>query len=627
MPFAPLPPERANPAGSPAEQYARRRERCAAEAAQLGRRSERLANLRLLLFLAALAVGAAGLLTALPNLLAASLLPLAGFVGLVRLHRRVEQARRRQAGLARINQEAGWRLARNWAALPVRPVEPAPIDHPYAADLDLLGPASLFQLLDGVGTWLGERSLRSWLLAPADPIAVRQRQAAVSELAPRLDLRDELIWLGRAGAEARLDPTPILAWAEASPWLAGRPGLLWFARLSPPLLLTLLAAQLAGLLAWPLFLLPLALNLWLSQQLVRPALSTIRLVAALSDHLAGYGAALALVAATPGQAPAWRSLQARLGSENGPAAPAAIQRLRRLAALAQPTTSQLYPLIELATLWNVHVLDALERWQRQAGRRVRDWLAVLGEAEALAALAGLRHAHPDWVLPDLDPSADRLVAVALAHPLLPDRAATDLAAASTAVPNPLELGPSGSFLLVTGSNMSGKSTLLRAIGLNVVLAQAGGPVCASSLRLPPVALWTCMRVADSLEQGVSYFMAELRRLKQVVDAAPSSQDSPPLLYLLDEILQGTNTAERQIAARRIIRLLLSRPALGAVSTHDLTLADSPDLAAAARAVHFSETVAAGADGPLMTFDYRLRSGLARSTNALRLLELVGLPPE
>ncbi|HEX6606317.1 MAG TPA: DNA mismatch repair protein, partial [Chloroflexia bacterium] len=171
-----------------------------------------------------------------------------------------------------------------------------------------------------------------------------------------------------------------------------------------------------------------------------------------------------------------------------------------------------------------------------------------------------------------------------------------------------------------------KSTLLRAIGTNIVLAQAGGPVCATAMRLPPVTLWTSMRIQDNLEQGVSYFMAELRRLKQVVDAARTTHTagSPRLFYLLDEILQGTNTAERQIAARRIILYLVGQGALGTVSTHDLTLADVPEVAAAAQPIHFVETVHSDGAGPAMTFDYKIRPGIATSTNALRLMEIVGL---
>jgi len=269
------------------------------------------------------------------------------------------------------------------------------------------------------------------------------------------------------------------------------------------------------------------------------------------------------------------------------------------------------------TLWDIHLLGAFERWQARAGRHAREWLEALGEAEALSALAGLLHANPGWAMPEIDPAADRLRGEELGHPLIP---------VSKRVDNDVEVGPPGTFLLVTGSNMSGKSTLLRAIGVNVVLANAGGPVCARSLRLPTLALWTSMRVEDSLERGVSFFMAELERLKAVVDAAHSvrAEGERRLLYLLDEILQGTNTAERQIAARRIIMHLVKEGAIGAVSTHDLTLAANPEIEEAARLVHFTETIREGAEGMVMSFDYKLRPGIATSTNALKLMEIVGL---
>jgi DNA mismatch repair ATPase MutS len=223
-----------------------------------------------------------------------------------------------------------------------------------------------------------------------------------------------------------------------------------------------------------------------------------------------------------------------------------------------------------------------------------------------------------------------LTASGIGHPLLHD---------DVRVVNDVEVGPPRTFLLVTGSNMSGKSTLLRSLGVNIVLAGAGAPVCATELRLPPVRLWTSVRVQDSLERGISFFMAELQRLKQIVDAArDSGPDDPPLalgatsphrgesprvFYLLDEILQGTNTAERQIAARRIIRFLVDQGAIGAVSTHDLTLAEGPELTPAARPIHFADTVSRDGEGPPMTFDYKIRPGLATTTNALRLMELIG----
>jgi DNA mismatch repair ATPase MutS len=218
--------------------------------------------------------------------------------------------------------------------------------------------------------------------------------------------------------------------------------------------------------------------------------------------------------------------------------------------------------------------------------------------------------------------APRIEACQLGHPLLPD---------SARVANDVTLGPPGTFLLVTGSNMSGKSTLLRAVGVNVVLAQAGGPVAAESLRLPPVLLATSILVEDSLADGVSFFMAELLRIRQVVDLADRAKgEGRVLLYLLDEILRGTNTRERQIAVRRVVTHLLAAGALGAVSTHDLELAEIPDLAAAVRPVHFRESFEPGAEGqgrPVMTFDYQLRPGVATTANALKLLDLVGLGEE
>src|SRR5262249_10641749 len=200
----------------------------------------------------------------------------------------------------------------------------------------------------------------------------------------------------------------------------------------------------------------------------------------------------------------------------------------------------------------------------------------------------------------------------MGHPLIPDAKRVD---------NEVTVGPPATVLLVTGSNMSGKSTLLRAIGLNVILAQAGGCVCAKRLRLPPSDLQTSIRIQDSLEAGLSYFMAALARLKGVVDAAEHERSGRVLVYLLDEILQGTNSAERAIAVRAVARHLLQAGAIGAMTTHDLTIAGEEAVADAACLVHFTETV--DEDGT-MRFDYRLRPGLATSRNALRLMKLIGI---
>jgi DNA mismatch repair ATPase MutS len=281
-------------------------------------------------------------------------------------------------------------------------------------------------------------------------------------------------------------------------------------------------------------------------------------------------------------------------------------------------SAYLHLLLHGIFLWDFHALLRLERWQRDAGPQARGWLAALGRFEALAALAGLKFEQPGWCFPVVDAAADRFAAQGLGHPLIRD---------GQRVANDVELGPAGTFLLVTGSNMSGKSTLLRAIGVNAVLAQAGGPVAAASLRMPPVALATSILVEDSLAEGVSFFMAELQRIQKIVAAADRSHaEGRPLLYLLDEVLRGTNSYERQVAVRRVVLHLLRRGAIGAVSTHDLQLAEVEDLKAVCVPVHFRETLHPGGDPP-MTFDYTMRPGVATTVNALKLMELVGLPAE
>ncbi|CAA9572681.1 MAG: MutS-related protein, family 1 [uncultured Thermomicrobiales bacterium] len=601
---------------SPATIYATRQERFTRERDALDKRWNRVANLRLLAFLVAAACGVWAVRAGSPPLTGLALFLFIGYLVLVRHHAQLGAARRRAEERRAINEEATWRLERAWSRLPLRSIFRVEPQHPYAGDLDIFGPASLFHLLYPGGTIRGETTLRDWLLGFAAPTVVRKRQAAVAELAPRIELRDDLQGAGRLAEGPSPNPEPFLRWAEGEPWLTQRPAIVWAARLSPLLFWATLILWLTGVVTFPLWfcffvgnlLLGFGLNGQLSPRLVR-----LMEQEGAFQHYAGSFAVLDGVAfATP--------LLARLGGElgaKGVSAYGQMRRLERLCRLIIPPSALSNAIMQIFFLWNVHVLVALESWQRVAGRQARRWLAILGEIEALAALAGLAHAQPTWIFPEIDPAARSFEATALGHPLLDDRGR---------VANGVQVGPPGSFLLVTGSNMSGKSTLLRAIGANGVLAGAGGPVCADALRLPPVALWTSMRIQDSLAQGVSYYMAELRRLKAVVDGARAagSADGTLPLYLLDEILQGTNTTERQIAARRIIAHLVRQGAIGAVSTHDLNLADAAELATTARPIHFTEQFTSGPEGPTMTFDYLARPGIATSTNALRLMEIVGL---
>ena len=538
-----------------------------------------------------------------------------GFVVAIAWQYRVGLKRRRHTEQVAMAKEALARLRRDWTELPVR--GPRPSASALAADLDLFGHASLQQLLNTPASPSGQQTLAAWLQTPAPPAAILARQAAVAELAAQPAWRAELELRGRIGELNQAHYERLVEWAsDRQPNAIPR----WL-----PIVALILAlftvigglAQISGLTSLPLGTIGLALNIIVTMLTSWRAEKIISRASLGRAAIESYAELFAHIAALPAQAEILRELQAKLRFEGQPAE-RQMARLGVWLSLGEMRQSPIYLALQLILLWNVQIADRLERWRLTVGPQTVDWLQTLGDYEALSALAGLAHDNPAWQYPHVSADAEPIFhAEGLGHPLLPS---------DRAVSNEVQLGPPGSFLFITGSNMAGKSTLLRSIGLNVVLAQAGAPVCAQVLRMPPLQMATSMRVQDSLESGVSYFMAELQRLREVVTLAEEAQaqGGPLVLFLLDEILHGTNSVERQIAARRIIRRLLDDGAIGAVSSHDLTLADGDELRSAAVAVHLRETIEATADGPLMRFDYRLRPGIATSSNALRLLALVGL---
>ncbi|MGH6689382.1 MAG: MutS-related protein [Longimicrobiales bacterium] len=517
----------------------------------------------------------------------------------------------------RLNAAGLLRLDRQWNALPRRAASRDLQDHAYGRDLDLFGRPSLAQLLGPVSTPAGAAALEDWLLVPASPEQVMSRQEAIRELAPLNDLRDHVAAHALRAREVKPEEfRPFLEWVEEPPLMTGHVAWRLASWILPVATIALIAADVADVGVPRLWLIPLLASAALS--LGRPGATvrdTFRRAFSREGMFKGYPELIETITDSRFASPLLAGVQERL-SAGGVPAPAQMRRLQRLMHLADLRYSpMMYLPIQLLLLWDFHVMSRVDRWRRVSGPHVRRWLAAAGEIEALSSLAALAHDHPDWSFPEVQPSADAFLAERLGHPMLPPDARVD---------NDVAVGPPGTFLLVTGSNMSGKSTLLRAIGLNTVLALTGAPVCASRLRLPPLTLWTSIHVEDSLVRGVSFFMAQLQRMKAIVSAADAAARGERLLYLLDEILQGTNTAERRIAATRVIGHLVERGAIGAVTTHDLELAEEPSLAAAAQPVHFRESVQAAEDGPLMTFDYKLRPGVATSTNALKLMEIVGL---
>ena len=546
----------------------------------------------------------------LPSL--AVLLALAALIWLIATHRRLRRERDRLDRLVHVNADALARLALDWDAAPEPPPPDVDRRHPYAFDLDIVGRASLAHRIGTVSTRDGWKTLSRWLLEPGPLADVPRRQPAVRELAARLNLRQEVEASGRAARGTIPDPEPLLSWAESTSRPADRPVIRFLAVASPVALILLAVLQFLGILPYPFWLIPLTLNVVIFLIAGARVADTVARVAPMHRAIAGYRDVFALIAEDDCDAKPLRDIRALLGS--GPAgATTQVSDLTRVSSLALPRGSILYYPAQMVLLWDFQVLRFLERWRRSSGTHVRQWLAAAGEWEAMAALSVLVHDHPDWTFASIDASGETIAADGVGHPLIPWR---------HMVPNDVAIGPVGTFLFVTGSNMSGKSTLLRAVGINAVLAMAGGPSCARSMAMPPVDVRCCMRVEDSVTAGVSFFMAELRRLKGVVDAALVARERP-VLYLLDEIMQGTNTAERQIASRAVLDQLTGANAIGAISSHDLGLLAASPLDERSTKAHFAEQFQDGREGPEMTFDYRLRPGIATSTNALKLMEMLG----
>lgn len=542
------------------------------------------------------------------------------FLALVWWYGRVLADAERFEQLREINRIAIARVQRSWSRISLSRGGTSTDVEALAGDLDLFGQASLFHLVSMANTPVGMATLGDWFLHPADPATVVSRQEAVAELAPSLEMRQELHRRGLKVLESKTTPDGFLQWVEAESWLAGRRWLKWASRCLPVLLLIFVVLGALGVLPASTWMVPFVLNVVLGSVFCRQIHEIFAVVSSRHGEIGYYADLFQLTDRTPVVAAHLLALQQQTTAHDLEAG-LEIQRLGRIMDMASLRFSSMaYFFVQSVTAWDFHVLALLEHWQQRNSRHVRRWFEALGEWEALTSLAGLAHDNPEWVYPtiELQPEGSQTVTgISLGHPLIPD---------DRRVVNDVAVGPPGTFLMVTGSNMSGKSTLLRAVGANVVLAQAGAPVCAERLVLPPVLLATSMRIHDSLADGVSFYMAELRRLKQIVDAAreKSTGSERTLLFLLDEILQGTNTAERQIAVRRVLAHLLREGAIGAISTHDLQLAADPTLAEASQAVHFRETIHNESGRQEMTFDYRLREGLATTSNALKLLEMVGL---
>ncbi len=584
--------------------------------AHLGRleaRHRRFSWYRLILFASTLILAfsvavwwssAAGLLVLMVGLMA--------FGVLAFFHRRIEQAYRRHAVWSTIKAEQQARATLDWNVIPAGFPTAEPVSHPFATDLDLVGSRSVHQLLDIAASADGSRLLEKWLTAPEpDPALILERQRTVRELVPLSRFRDKLLLALRVYAGGRLEGEKLRKWLESHS--------------EPiPLRLVVVAALLVGsnyLLAvasgtgwlmrpyWELSLAAYFAFYMTRSRQIWPILSS---AVSIDDQLSNLGRVLGFLETYPcDHHPRLAGLCAPFkGRDSQPSRQ--IHRVKVLTLLAGLRMNPILGVIlNLLLPWDFLVVHLLAHRKKDLAALVPAWLDRCAELEALLSLANLGYLNPDYSFPSIQGQPEsRFDAVQIGHPLI-ER--------NVRVSNDFSLG-GAQVIVLTGSNMSGKSTFIKTLGVNLALAQAGGPVCASRLAVAPYRIFACIRLVDSVQDHVSTFYAEVRRLRELLEAL-RQPSLFPLFFLIDEIFRGTNNRERLLGSQAFLEALLGQNGAGVITTHDLDLAHSADRLPGVRNHHFREEIV----GDRMVFEYRLRDGICPTTNALKIMRMEGLP--
>lgn len=586
-------------------EYERRRRLRQEAVDALGREERALSIARLLLFIAIVVLAWRGAVTETVSLWWC-LVPILAFAVVVVVHaRRIELEKRRERTV-RYYARGLERLSDAWMGRGDGGADLLPPDHPYAADLDVFGTGSLFERLSVARTEAGRLRLAKWLTTDAEPDVVRARTEGVRELSPLLDLKEDLAVLGEDAAR-RVHPDRIRSWALAP---QATPSRAW-------ILAALLvgAGNVTAATTWALevtdgfpFLITFALTLIVHSGTRRWTSVVVANVGEPARELELIATLAARFRREHVESPPLRALLERLDT-NGSTLERAVRRLCRRAELVDSMRNPFFGPVAFFLLWSVHVSVAVDAWRRTYGHAVPEWLDAMADIEAFASVATYAWENPEDVVAEtLAPSPSTFRARSIGHPLLPR---------ATCRRNDVELSSATSLLIVSGSNMSGKSTLLRTVGVSVVLARIGAPVRAEALALSPLRVGASLRTQDSLLAGKSRFYAEIERLRLLVELAESGR----LLFLVDEILQGTNSHDRRIGAEAVLEGLVTAGAIGLATTHDLALTDIAEgLGGRARNVHFADDMVDGT----MVFDYTLRDGVVRRSNAIALMRSIGI---
>jgi hypothetical protein len=587
---------------SPGVMYRRRLGETRAALEREERRHRWLGWAKVAVFIAAAIAAVAMLHT--PRLMVWLLIPVAVFVALIVVHDRVIRRLEKRTRVTDFYARGLARVDDTWAGTGETGERFLEAAHPYARDLDLFGHGSLFEFLSTARTRAGEEALAHWLLHAAAPEEVRARQEAIAETRDRVAMREQLFTAG-IHVRAGVHPEALAAWGEGKasftarqsrwlPWLLPVLGAFWLAAI-----VYWIATR-----SWDGVVLMTAVNYSVSYALHRRVDASAEAVDKAAADLLVLAEVLEVMEREPCTSERLVRLRAALLT-NHIQASAAVRKLKRVYGWLEDRRNGFVAIFNPFVFFTM----AAERWRALFGPAIRGWLQAVGEFEALAALAGYAFEHPADVVPEFVTENACFEAQELAHPLLPR---------GKAVGNDVKLGRTPQLIVVSGPNMAGKSTFLRGVGLNAVLAQCGAPVRAKRLRMSPLAVGASICVLDSLQGGVSRFYAEIQRLKVLADLAAGEF---PLLFLLDELLSGTNSHDRLEGTRAVVRGLTRRGAIGLVTTHDLALARIPEtMDGKGQNWHFEDSLEEGR----LKFDYRLKPGIVQTSNALLLMKSVGL---
>ena len=530
------------------------------------------------------------------------------FIYLVVKHNRLKDHHKYLYIYHEINEKALERFNGNWNKFKDTGLEFQEDHHPFSGDLDIFGQGSLFQYINTTTTYMGRQTLKKYLTEPSKNMEqINKRQEAVAELADKLAFRQRLTAEGLITPDRSDDNEDLYDFFKTKVEIYTKPWLIIGVRLFPVISIGFILLYFLEIVSYRIPFLTVLIQILIFRYQLKVRSNILDLVYKHEDGIKTYSKILYQIEKNHFKSNYLIELKDRLQDGSNTKAFEQIKRLGRIADQISNRSNIYFIPINVITLWDYQCMVALEDWKNQSGSLIETWLDTIGTFEALSSLANLRYDHPDWCFPKIVDQPYYIMAKDMGHPLITeDRVCNDFK-----IEDPTKV------LLITGSNMSGKSTYLRTAGINMVLAYAGAPVCAKEFYCNIFSIYTCMRVSDNLEKNTSSFYAELLRIKKIVDESKINN----VFFLLDEVFKGTNSQDRHEGAKLLIKKLLDNKAIGLVSTHDLELGVlEKESDNKIKNYHFKEYY----ENNEIFFDYRLNQGVSNTKNALYLIGMIGI---